>query len=134
MAQSEPQYFIDSALISARQVEVPDADWDGGVNRGASNAPRLGVSTVQIDPKVQDWSRPPAPQRQLVRSQVIAGAQSAIFVIDPTFGDNSLTGFQQADADIPPDGVMPPIEGFTLINRTGQTIPAGSWAFGVADN
>lgn len=135
MAQNEASYFVNTGAVSVRQVEVPNADWTGGVNRGASCAPRIGVNTGDYDPKEQDWTRIEPPAQTLLHSMSIGdNSTNVLFVIDPTFGDDSFTGFQEADVDIAPDAAMPPIEGFALFNRTGKTIPAGSWAFGVADN
>ena len=37
-------YFLDDSVVSTRAAEVPDADFAGGVNAGASNACGIGVN------------------------------------------------------------------------------------------
>ena len=133
MATNAPQYFIDSAQRTTRVAEVPNADWDGGANYGGGNAPRIGVATAEVNPKDDDWPRSNNAD-VLVVSQTISGPLSGIFVIDQTFGDNSLTGLIQATGAVAPDGVIGQISGFDMVNRTGETLAADDWAFGVADN
>jgi hypothetical protein len=39
-----PTFFVDDAAVTARTVEVPNADWDGGGNNGASCSQGLGIN------------------------------------------------------------------------------------------
>jgi len=39
-----PTRFIDATTVAARAAEVPDADFDTGMNSGASNAPGIGIN------------------------------------------------------------------------------------------
>ena len=135
MAANQPTYFIDSTLVTARKIEVPAADFDDGMNKGGSNAPGVGVNTGDYSPKDEDW-----PEiEQILDSQIIVGTPSGVFTIDGTFGDTALVGFA------PPDPVAVVLadakinfdvdgSGFETFNRTGKTIPATAWTWGVANN
>lgn len=131
MATNITQYYIDSTARTPRESETPNADWTGGMNDGASNAPGVGINTGDYDPKESDWPRPASSVIQ--DSQIIGGDPSGIFVIDETFGPDSLTSFLQAAAEVAPDAIIGSVAGFQMFNRTGKTIPAGSWVWGVAD-
>ena len=132
MATNLATYYIDSTARTPRESETPNADWTGGMNDGASNAPGVGVNTGDYDPKEQDWPRPVT--EVLGESQIIGGTASGLFAIDATFGSNALVAFVQATADVAPDAVISNVAGFDMVNRTGKTIPNGSWAWGVANN
>ena len=133
MATNETTYMIDSSLLSVRTPEVPNADWTGGGNHGASNAPGLGINTGNYDPKLQDWPRPAAEAIQ--DSQVIGGVPSGLFAIDATFGANALVAFvETGGAPVAADAVIKDVGGFDIVNRTGDEIPANTWVWGVANN
>ena len=40
----EPTYFIDDTAKTAREAEVPGADFDNGMNYGGSNTPGVGIN------------------------------------------------------------------------------------------
>ena len=134
MAVNLVTYFVDSTEVAARSAEVPDADFTGGMNRGGSCAPGLGINTGDYDPKEQDWNPPGGVPAEVRESQQIGGALSGILVLDPaTVGDDELTQFVTALAPIAPDDIIETVAGFAMRNRTGKTIPSGSSAWGVAD-
>ncbi len=49
-----PTYGRNETSVTAREAEVTAADFDGGMNLGASNAPGIGIGTGKPDPKVED--------------------------------------------------------------------------------
>jgi hypothetical protein len=49
-------YGRNEGAITARESQVPLADFDDGLNLGASCAPGLGISTGIVNPKLSDWS------------------------------------------------------------------------------
>lgn len=125
---SNPNYV--TFLLGTIEEHSPPtaADKTGGVNRGASNSPGIGINTGDYDPKTADWSR---EERNPVQGQQIG--QTAIdinFAIPasaPTdFNDQAV--FLQATADVAADAEFPTTTG--VFNRTGVTVPSGSWAWG----
>lgn len=131
MARNLVTYFIDSGELATRELEAPEADWDGGMNLGASNAPAIGINTGNYAPAAQDWARQDA---RIQDSQLIGGTPSGVFVIDATFGDDALAIWAQTTGSVAPNGVIANVSGFDSINRTGKTIPATTWTWGVANN
>ena len=108
----------------AQRATVVGADFDGGMNRGGSNAPGIGINTGNYSPKVEDWSE---DQRLLQESQNIGQAAEDINVNnDPDF--NNEVSFVEADGDIAADAVID--AGTGAVNRTGGVIPTGAWAWG----
>ena len=132
MALNNTSYFIDSVLIQVREIEVPDANFSDGMNEGASNACGLGINTGGYGGKYEDWTRPNPLVIQ--GSQVIGGDISAIFVKNETYGDNALVSYVPASGDIAPQTLITTVSGFGFFNETGDTIPDGDWAWGVAAN
>jgi len=41
---SDPTRFINDTTLAARKVDVPGADFDGGLNQGGACAPGLGIN------------------------------------------------------------------------------------------
>ncbi len=106
-------------------VAFPNADVTGGVNRGGSNSPGIGINTGDYDPKVSDWSqhvRDPAQGQQI-------GQTAGDINVDQGADVNDQVSFIQTDGAIAPDGEMAALSG--VFNRTGKTIPSGSWAWGL---
>lgn len=127
-------YFIDGTERTARAIEVPDADFTGGMNDGGSCAPGVGINTGDYDPKTSDWQPPAVVPTEVAESQQIGGALSGIFVLDPaTAGDDELTQFVTATGDVAPDGIVETVAGFAMRNRTGKTVPTGASVWAVAD-
>ena len=43
MSQNNPTYYVNAATQTVREIQVPDADFDGGMNAGGSNACGIGI-------------------------------------------------------------------------------------------
>ncbi len=130
MATNLTTFFQDSTLRAAREPEVPLASFENGMNPAASCAPGVGINTGDYAPKESDWPH----IKGLGESQQLGEDISGINV-DDVLGPNTIIGFAPATAETAPDGVInADVEGWSSINRTGKTIPAGEWAWGVIDN
>ena len=146
MAKNQETYFVDSALVTARNAEYngdPLSDTGAGTfadprlgcNDAGSCAPGIGVNTGDYSPKSSDW-----PEiEQVLDSQAIGEDQSGLFNRDATFGITSLVGFAPPDpaAPVAPDAKINfdvAGSGFETFNRTGKTVPAGAWTWGAINN
>lgn len=125
---SAPNYV--TFFFGTLPTHAPAPPWDttGGVNRGASNSPGIGINTGDYDPKMSDWSQ---EARDPVNGQPIGGTAAKINFATPSpqptdFNDEPV--FLQATADVEADAEFPISTG--VFNRTGKTIPNGSWAWG----
>lgn len=117
-----PTYF---QAPSGQRSPVTAGQFSGGVNAGGGNAPGIGISTGEFDAKIGDWSR---NQRLLYESQAIGQVGDDITVVE--VGDtNDEVSFVQTAAPVAPDAEL--AVGTGAINKTGQTVPSGSWAWGV---
>lgn len=117
-------YELDSTLV--RSGEVTAADWAGGMNMAASNAPGVGINTGAYDPKAQDWPR--IEDTAAHNSQHIGQDAAALQVISGVDIDDNVA-FVQADSLTAPGGVLDLATGAE--NRTGVTVPQDAWAWGV---
>ena len=111
-----------------RSGEVALADWTDGLNRGGSCANGIGINTGDFDPKESDWARIEDTAAQ--KSMLIGDAAATLPIeVDqnPDFNDN--VAFVQADGETAPDAVLDVATG--AVNKTGKTVPANSWAWGV---
>lgn len=105
-----------------RSGEVTGADWAGGVNKGGSNSPGVGINTGDYSPKASDWSE---DERDPQNGQPVGGVAAPI-VTTPD-GVNDQASFVQAIADTANDAQV----GATgVFNRTGKTVPNGAWFWG----
>jgi len=43
MSQNNPTYYVNAATQTVREIQVPYADFDGGMNAGGSNACGIGI-------------------------------------------------------------------------------------------
>lgn len=102
-------------------------DWTGGANKAASCAPGIGINTGDYDPKISDWSR---DVRTAQKSQTISHTQAAI-TVDQGADINDNVSFVQAVANTAPDAQFGTTGAF---NKTGKTVPNGSWAWGLVTN
>jgi hypothetical protein len=126
MAANLPTFLLNATLVATRAGEAPAADFDGGMNRGGSCTGGVGINTGDYDPKAQDWPR--IADTAARESQHIGTATSVINADqDPDFNDT--VAFVQTIADIAPDGTLDITTG--AVNKTGKTVPTGSWAWGV---
>lgn len=137
-----PTFFFDTNAVVAREAELPDADFRDGCNIAGANSNGIGIATGVINFKEEDFSFPAAPEIQ--RSSYI-GWQSIPGVVVPTgisvgggaegappTGSNSVTAHLETAAEVAPEGLVDTVEGFEMVNLTGETIPAGTrlWAVG----
>lgn len=134
-----PTYLLNATTVIARAAEYPGStDFTGGMNRGGSNAPGVGINTGDIDPKLTDWSvldqdgaaRDPQNSQHLGGDGTTAGSETASSVInadqDPDFNDTLFYGV--ADQQAAP-GVVYNV-GAGAINETDFTIEIGDRAWG----
>jgi hypothetical protein len=126
-----PTFFVDPA--KQRTTEVAAAQWSGGLNRGGSNAPGIGINTGGYDPKVSDW---PNTTFNGAANMPYNGASGHIGLVS-TSPANRIAAFQGADNNdtlqfvttagaIAPGGAL--ITG--VVNRTGLTVPSGARVWG----
>ena len=140
--------FVSALPVAGatRQAQVPDADWDDGMNHASCQA-GVGINTGDYDPKLSDWAESafagndPIPYWGL--SQFVGGIDNDTGVdadtgvgaegqtnqyrlFDPTNAENSGFTYAQALVATPPDAEIIT----NIINRTGKTIPSGSLAWG----
>jgi hypothetical protein len=132
MSTNLVSYYVDTTARAARAAEVPNASFSNGANNAASNANGIGVTTGSYNFKESDWPRPAASS--LLTSQQIGETRRNLFVNDATLGADSLTSLVKAAAPVAPDATIATVSGKAMKNRTGVTIPADGWTFGVADN
>lgn len=123
MAANLPTYLIPIT----RDAEVPNADWAGGGNFAGSCAPGVGVNTGNYDPKADDWPR--VADTAARNSQSIGGPLKALNAADYAGSDlNDTVAFVQTAGAVADGAVLDITTG--AVNRTGQTVPASSWAWG----
>jgi hypothetical protein len=125
-----PTFFVDPA--KQRTTEVAAAQWSGGMNRAASNAPGIGINTGDHSPKVSDWPNTAPPAVAMPYN-----ANSGHIGLVSTSPANRIAAFQGADNNdtlqfvttagaIAPGGAL--ITG--VVNRTGLTVPSGARVWG----
>lgn len=130
-------YLSDNAANTVRQPEVPLADFEGGMNRGGSCAPGLGINTGNVNPKLDDWTvldqdgnaRAPQNGQHLGGSGLGDGDQSVTPIradLDPDF--DSELHFRVADAAVGPGGIYHIGDG--AINQTGANVEIGDRLWG----
>jgi len=107
---------------SGQRSTVSGADWVGGMNKGASNAPGVGINTGDFGPKTSDWSE---NERLDYESQQFGLAGE---VITPVSEDFTSVSFVQADGDIAPGDEL--VADSDVYNLTGKTVPENSWVWG----
>jgi hypothetical protein len=56
MAQSAAQFFQNETAKQTRELDVPEASWSDGVNRGASNTCGIGIASANGECKLEDWT------------------------------------------------------------------------------
>jgi hypothetical protein len=124
MSTNLPTYELDPDLV--RDTEVPDADWEGGMNLGGSNAPGLAVSTGSYGVTSDQFSL--VQDDEPHNSQSIGQTPAPIQVIQGA-DINDQVALVETAAPVAPDGVIDVVTG--AVNKTGQTIPADQWVWGV---
>lgn len=129
---------------SARQAQVSGAAWDDGMNY-ASCQPGIGINTGNFSPKPSDWAE--VADTAAHPSQFIGGIDPA----ESTGADTGNGGTTEVDllaiqgADINDNVAFVEADGSTVadavadaatgaVNKTGVTVPAGAWLWGVIPN
>lgn len=110
-------------LGTIRDSEVAAADWAGGVNYGASNAPGIGINTGDFNPKESDWFRlaiNPANGQSI-------GVDAAPITVEQGVDLNDQVAFVEATGAVAPDADI--VAG--VANKTGKTLALGDWAWGL---
>ncbi len=53
-----PTAYLNGTVVTTREVEVPAADFGGGVNFGASNSPGIGIATdnPNLEQSLPSWT------------------------------------------------------------------------------
>lgn len=129
-----PTFYQDPTLTAARLAEVTDADFVGGMNKGASCAPGLGINTGDINPKTQDWATPIGVPAAHQTSQSIGQTATSMFTLDPaTAGDDELLAFVTATGAVVPGGTIETVNALAVVNRSDSTMQSGDSAWGVSD-
>ena len=127
-----PTGYRDSTEQTARAIEVPDADFTGGLNPGGSNAPGIGVCTGVADFKDTDWQVPAT--HVIADSQLIGKDLSGIEAIDnqtdPDNPDPGIVALVTTLGVVAIDGIIASASGFAMLNKTGAELPAGVSAWG----
>lgn len=115
MATNLSTYYQASV---GQRAPISGADWAGGMNKGGSNSPGIGVTTGIADVKEIDWSR---TARLLEEGQHFGLSAGGIL----TGSDNGVS-FVQAVGSVAPNAVV----ANGARNRTGQPLVAGQWVWG----
>jgi len=138
MAMNIPVYLLDATTVATRAAEVPNADFTGGMNKGGSNAPGVGINTGDVDPKLDDWSildqsgvgRLPQASQHIGGDGLGAGNQDS-------FGLQAVQGADTNDTLSYIAAVVQAAPGIGMgagnadpINRTGKTVEIGERVWG----
>ena len=131
-------YGRNEASITAREMDTPLANFDDGMNFGASNAPGIGICTDVVNPKLSDWTVLDQAEaaRQPQDSQHLGGdglgdgdATNAPIQVIQGADINDTAYFMEALAQAAP-GVGIGVANAAPINRSSQTVEIGDrvWA------
>ena len=132
-------YELNGTIVAARAAETwrNTPDFAGGVNKGGSNAPIIGLSTNIPDHKATDW--PHVNQTAAQLSQHIGGvpdadgaAGAAGFAVQIKLSDadtNEQSAFVSADASTAVGAVLDATTG--AVNRSDATVASGAFIWGV---
>lgn len=121
MSNNLPTY----TLGTTRAGEVAAADWAGGLNKGGSNAPAIGVNTGNVNPKEQDWPR--VADTSARQSGVMGEGDTDINTVNGADVNNTVA-FIEADSNAAADAVMDVATG--AVNRTGAAVATGDFVWG----
>ncbi len=117
-----PTYF---AAPSGQRSPATAGQFSGGANQGASCAPGVGIGTGDYSPKSSDWSE---HERLLYESGQLGQATDDI-TVDEGADTNDEVSFVLTAGNIANDAELK--AGTGAINKTGGTVPSGSWCWGV---
>jgi|TARA_R110000803_G_C11910007_1_gene313124 hypothetical protein len=102
MTQNNPTYYVNAATQAVREGQVPDADFDSGMNAGGSNACGIGIGpAVNIVGTTNQFTlldqtpaaRTPQLSQPIGGTALGAGSSTAPDAADPIrFGTNAASG------------------------------------------
>jgi hypothetical protein len=142
-----PTYGRNEGAVTAQEADTPLADFDDGLNLGASCAPGIGICTGVADPKLIDWSvadqfgvqRTPQGSQHIGITGLGDGSdnpllsydiQAAQYEVTPGVDDiNDTLSFIEVVADAV-DGQGMGIANADPINRTGGPVVIGDRVWG----
>ena len=132
-------YGRNEAAITAREAQTPLADFDDGLNLGASNAPGIGICTGVADPKLIDWSvldqaedaRDPQGTQHIGGLGIEDGNEGVYYDIQVVQGAdiNDTVSFIEVLADAT-DGQGMGAANADPVNRTGGPVVIGQRVWG----
>lgn len=140
MARNYASYTLSNTAVGIRAGECPEADFSGGMNKGGSNAPAIGINTGDYNPKESDWTlltqqgNPRTNQTsQHIAGLGLSGGGDSSFLVKAfnidTGDDNDTFSFVAATTNTAPDGSL--LGTTAAINKTGVTVPQGARCWGV---
>lgn len=132
-------YGRNEAAVTAREAQVALADFDDGLNLGASNAPGIGICTDVVNPKLSDWSvldqnedaRDPQGTQHIGGLGIEGGNEGTLYDIQVVQGAdvNDTVSFIEVLADAVPGQGMG-LANADPVNRTGQNVVIGDRVWG----
>lgn len=133
-----PTYGRDEVTVTALEALTPLADFDGGLNLGASNAPGIGICTDVVNPKLTDWSvldqfenaRDPQDSQHLGGDGLGAGLPTTAPIQGVLGADiNDTVSFLVADQQAAPGVIFHIASG--AVNRGTTTVEIGQRVWGL---
>ena len=142
-----PTYGRNETAVTALEALTPLADFDDGLNLGASCAPGIGICTGVVDPKLIDWSvldqnedarDPQGSQHIGITGQGVGSTnpltsydvQAARYDVTPGVDDiNDTLSFIEVLANAT-DGQGMGIANADPVNRTGGPVVIGERVWG----
>ena len=136
---SLPIYGRNEAAITAREAQVPLADFDDGCNLPASNAPGIGIGG-RPNPKLSDWTlldqhqtgRIPQETQHIGINGIEEGSDNTLLgypvqvIVYETADINNEMHFTEATAAAVPGAIY---DG--LVNVSGENIEIGDRVWGM---
>lgn len=130
--------YVNATTLAARKIQVPNADFDGGVNKSGSNSAGIGICTGIIDPTLDNWTvldqdsaaRDPQDSQHIGGNGLDAGDASVSPINAVQGADvNDTLSFIVALANAA-DGVGMGAANADPINRTGEAVVIGDRVWG----
>lgn len=136
MSTNLPTYTLNASVVTSRESEVPAADFDGGVNKGGSNAPGIGINTGFVNPKLSDWSvldqaeaaRDPQLSMHIGGDGTFDGGLGVTIKAVQGADVNDTLAFGAADQQAVADAIYDTSSG--ALNKTGKTVEIGERLWG----
>jgi|GEM_PF-3816148 len=131
-------YHQDQVTKSARETQVPNADFDGGANKAGSCAPGIGINTGSVNTKPQSWSvldqagndRDPQDSQHIGGDGLNGGNQAVepLRAVQGADVNDTLTFIEAVVAAA--NGAGMGTAGADPINRTGVSVEIGDRVWG----